>query len=72
MTSISMPFIVNGKLPCFVYQDNVAILAGMSALWLPSIVFGSMTLLSALIVMTLPDTTNRKLKLTVENVSDEE
>merc|ERR1711935_96930 len=57
MTSISMPFIVN---------------AGMSALWLPSIVFGSMTLLSALIVMTLPDTTNRKLKLTVENVSDEE
>ena len=36
------------------------------------VAFGSMTLLSALIVMTLPDTTNRELQLTVENYNIDE
>ena len=57
---------------CYNKTLNNQFKAGMSTLWLPSVAFGSMTLLSALIVMTLPDTTNRELQLTVENYNIDE
>ena len=65
---IALPFVTDGEL---LYGIDIKIfLVGRSIIWLPGMLFGSCAVFSALVTLTLPDTSNRELPTTVDEALD--
>ena len=68
LSTIGLPYIIDGKWLHSQYFD--CFLAGRELKWLPSIIFSGFAIVSCVVSLTLPDTSNIKLLTTISEAED--